>query len=36
MSTVDKLVYLLRQGAITPEQVAPQYREAVAAALQAI
>lgn len=29
MSIVDKLVYLIRQRAITVERVAPQYREAV-------
>lgn len=33
MSIVDKLVYLIQQGAITAERVAPQYREAVMAAM---
>ena len=30
MTTVDKLVYLVQQGVITLEQVAEQYRAAVA------
>lgn len=33
MTVIDKLVYLIRHGAITVEQVAEQYREAVEAAL---
>lgn len=31
MSTVEKLVYLVKQGTITIERVAPRYREAVQA-----
>lgn len=33
MSIVDKLVYLVRQGTITIERVAPQYRAEVEAAI---
>ncbi len=33
MTTVDKLVYLLRREKITVDQVAPQYREQAAKAL---
>lgn len=35
MTTVDKLVYLIRRGKITLDRVAPQYREQVAAELGA-
>lgn len=35
MTVVEKLVYLIRQGAIAPEQIAPGFREEVAAALAA-
>lgn len=35
MTTVDKLVYLIRKGKVSPERVAPQYREQVAAELGA-
>lgn len=31
MTTVQMLVYLIRRGRITIDQVAPQYREQVAA-----
>jgi hypothetical protein len=33
MTTVDKLVYLIRRGKITLDRVAPQYREQVVAEL---
>lgn len=33
MTTVGKLVYLIRRGKITLDRVAPQYREQVAAEL---
>lgn len=35
MTTVDKLVYLIRRGKITLDRVAPQYREQVAAEMGA-
>lgn len=34
MTTVDKLVYLIRRGKITQDRVAPPYREQVAAELE--
>lgn len=33
MTTVDKLVYLIRKGKVSLDRVAPQYREQVAAEL---
>lgn len=35
MTTVDKLVYLIRRGKITLDRVAPPYREQVVAELGA-
>lgn len=35
MTTVDKLVYLIRKGKVSLDRVAPQYREQVAAELGA-
>ena len=33
MTTVDKLVYLIRKGKVSLDRVAPQYREQVGAEL---